>query len=198
MSDVKRKIDAFAEMILGRARYYGIYRYRARFIGDPPAKPDLVPVNAELGLRTLKACEMAHGTPGMTSRITNRTTVWIVFEGGDPNAPFIHSFGDEEASEITIQVAEDVTIKGKASVSTSPVMLFNPFATWLSSLNTYVTAVQAWMVAATPLIEPPSPPGPLALAMGAVTAARGALATAASNVVQNYPTGAKSTKIKGA
>ena len=197
MSDVKRKIDAFAEMILGRARYYGIYRYRARFIGDPPAKPDLVPVNAELGLRTLKACEMAHGTPGMTSRITNRTTVWIVFEGGDPNAPFIHSFGDEEASEITIQVAEDVTIKGKASVSTSPVMLFDPFLTWLSSLNGYVSAVQAWLVIATPLIEP-TPGGPLAGALAAATTARGLLSTMAANVVQNYPTGAKSTKIKGA
>ncbi len=197
MSDVKRKIDEFVEeVILGRVRYYGVYRYRARFLGDPPAKPDLVPVNDGLGLRTLKACEMAHGIPGTTSRINNRTTVWIVFEGGDPNAPFIHSFGDEEASEITIQVAEDVTIKGKDSVSTSPVMLFNPFSTWLSSLNTYVTSVQAWMIAATPLIEPT--PGPLAAALGVVTTARGLLATAASNVVQNYPAGAKSTKIKGA
>jgi hypothetical protein len=197
VSDVKRKIDQFVEeAILGRVRYYGIYRYRARFIGDPPAKPDLVPVNAELGLRTLKACEMSHGTPGMTSRINNRTTVWIVFEGGDPNAPFVHSFGDEEASEITIQVENEVTIKGKGSASTSPVMLFNPFSSWLSSLNTYVTSVQAWMVAATPLIEPS--PGPLVGAMGVVTSARGLLATAASNVVQNYPIGAKATKIKGA
>ena len=198
MSDVKRKIDELiATAVLGRTRYLGVYRYRARFIGDPPEKPDLVPVNEELGLPTLKACEMAHGTPGMTSRIKNRTTVWIVFEGGDPNAPFVHSFGSEEASEITILVAEEVTIKGKTSVSTSPVMLFDPFATWLSSLNSYVSAVQAWMVAATPLIET-SPGGPLAGALGAVTAARGLLATAASNVVQTFPAGAKSAKIKGA
>lgn len=197
MGDVKRKIDEFVEgVILKRVRYYGSYRYRARFLGDPPAKPDLVPVNSELGLPTLKACEMSHGTPGMTSRINGRTTVWIVFEGGDPNAPFIHSFGEEEASEIQIQVTKEVTIKGKDSPSTSPAMLFDPFATWLSSVNGYVTAVQAWMVAATPLIEPS--PGPLAAAMGAVTTARGLLATAASNVVQNYPTGAKSMKIKGA
>src|SRR5689334_10527578 len=151
MSELKRKLDQFADSILKRAKYLGLYRYKARFVGAPPEKPDLVPVNTSIGLPTLKACELSHGTPGTTSRINNRTIVWIAFEGGDPNAACIHSFGSEEADEITIEVVEDVTIRGSTSPSTSPVMLFDGFSAWLSAMNAYVTAVQAWMIAATPL-----------------------------------------------
>lgn len=198
--DVKRKLDQFADRILGRVRFFGLYRYRAR-IADvtPPAKPDLVPINVKLGLPVVKASVLTFGTPGMSGRITNRTIVVIAFEGGDPASPFAHSFVDGEAYDLTIEVSQALTVRAASSPLVSKVALVDPLLDWVSTLGAHVSAIQTWMGIATPLIEPPvGPPGPLALALTATGATRAALSAASTTLGQDYPAGAASTKIKGA
>jgi hypothetical protein len=195
---VKENLERFADRILGRARYFGLYRYRARFLGDP-ALPDLVPLNQDplLGLPTLRATKLAFGTPGMTARVKTTSIVVIAFEGGDPNAPFVHSFVEGTAKDIAVVVEDELTVKGPLSATTSPVLLADPVLTWLQGpFSAYVASVQTLLAAVVLLLEPT--PGPLDAKLVETTSAALAMTNGIATLAEEYPAGAKAGKVRAA
>lgn len=141
MSDLRDMIENIVRAVTKRHKYYGLYRYRVNEDKGPTtqtSRPDLNPVQTDIGLKTILAAEKSFGSHGLFAKLKPGSEVLIGFEGGDSNRPFISAFIPSEATGIELVVDDVVKVVGTVPIGAQSVALYQPFRTYLDSIEAYL------------------------------------------------------------
>ena len=108
MEDLSELLGLIAKHKTSNTRYYGAYRYRV--LEQSGDYVSLQSVGAVAGLPDLPMVPKAHGIGGKSESLAPSTLVLVMFEGGDPGAPFVsHILSRQQPpTTITIDVRDSI------------------------------------------------------------------------------------------
>lgn len=177
MSDLRDMIENIVRAVTKRHKYYGLYRYRVNEDKGPTtqtSRPDLNPVQLDLGLKPILAAEKSFGSHGLFAKLKPGSEVLIGFEGGDSNRPFISAFIPSEALGVELVVDNKVKVVGSIPSGAPLAVARAP------QLVAYLNALEAWALQVDIVVGPlfNALPPPAAALYNAIVATR---TNAASN-----------------
>lgn len=141
MSDLRDMIETIVRVVTKNNKYYGCYRFRVNEDKGPTtqtSRPDLVPVQSDLGLKPILATDKSFGSHGLFAKLKPGREVLVGFEGGDSNKPYIAAFLPGEAIGIELVVDNKVKVVGTIPGVAQPVALYQPFRTYLDTIEAYL------------------------------------------------------------